>query len=136
MQTSAQLKNEWWQQMRITTNNKRLLSNSEIELIRLKITLKNNMSFFMKDHDGTMFNEIVSKIDRELYSALPNRFYSSMRDSSYGISYNEVKELRKSLNRFIGNNISIPYLSILMEKAIIKRVLDVLVGAMRKGDRL
>ena len=135
MRTAVGIKNEWWQQIRVA-NNKKMLSDDEIRLIGLKIILKKNMPFFSADKDGFIFNEIVKKIDRQIYPALPNRLYSSMRDSSYGLSNIEAKELKKNLNIFICDNVKIPYMTLLMEKAIIKRVLDVIVDAMKKGNRL
>lgn len=136
MRTSTKLQNEWWQQIRSNAKNKRMLSDEEINEINLKITAKRNMLFFREDTNGHLFNEIAKKIDREIYPALPNRLYSSMRDDSYGLTDREAKELKKNLNKFVSENISIPYLSLLVEKAIIKRILDSMIDCMRKGVKI
>lgn len=114
----------------------KMFSEKEVKLIGVKIAKKKNTPFFSPDQEEYMLAKVMQKIDGQLNSVLPPSIYSSMRNADAGISSEEAKSLKKTLNKYVSDNINISYLSILTEKAIVYRILDVVVNSMKKGNTL
>ena len=136
MRTNLEIKHDKWTQINLRSSSKKMFPDDDIEVIASKVVKRRKMTFFKEDKGNIILKQIIKKVDLQIYSVLPERLYYSMNDIKYGLSNKEVKELKKTLNKFVDNNLTIPYLSVLSKKAIINRILGVVINSMRKGDKL
>lgn len=136
MQVASKIDYQYWEQITKGIKSEKILSTSDINYIGGKIKFKKGMSFLVMESEHIVFTEIVKKIDKQLYMILPNRLYTSMRKPSYGPSKKEAKELKRKLVKLTCNNVELPFLSILLERAVITRVLDVIIYTMEEGNSL
>ena len=136
MSRTIQLTNDQWQQIVADADANEMLTVEEAERIGTKLAEKKNLPLFGEEKEKIVFIKIVKKIDQTLYKVLPNELYATIRDVEGGIDDDEAREISRRLTKYINKEIDIPYLPEILEKAIIKMALDIIIDAMRKGKKL
>jgi hypothetical protein len=113
-----------------------MLTDEQILGIVDKVNKKINIPVIGEDLERTVFYKMVKLIDMKLYEVLPNEYYELINNLESGISDEEAKLMVKRLSKVLNRHINIPIIGEKMEGKLIRRVLKIIVGAMRKNVKL
>lgn len=110
-----------------------MLSDQEVEALASKLNEEIKLPFIKEGKEQTVFVKTVKLIDRNLYQCLPNELYGLVKDTSDGISDEEVKELSSVLATRLNYVIDIPYIPDWIEQDIFVFFIELITKAMRKN---
>ncbi|MCT4624827.1 MAG: hypothetical protein N4A46_14495 [Schleiferiaceae bacterium] len=113
-----------------------MLTDEQILGIVDKVNKKINIPVIGEDLERTVFYKMVKLIDMKLYEVLPNEYYELINNLESGISDEEAKLMVKRLSKVLNRHINIPIIGEKMEGKLIRRVLKIIVGAMRENVKL
>ena len=73
-----------------------MLTDIEIEYLATKLNENVNIPFLKENKEQIILAKLVKKVDRYLYSSLPNELYECIKDTKEGISEEEIDNLINS----------------------------------------
>ena len=129
--TEGQLKG-----MESDNKGKTMLTDAQVMSIASKLNTKINLPVIGEDKEQVVFCKIVKLIDSKLYEILPNEYYQLIASLESGITDDEAELMNKRLTKLLNSKINIPILSEKKEAKLIKRVLGIIINAMRKNIKL
>lgn len=113
-----------------------MLTDEEVNALAAKLNKDINLPFLSEHKEFIVFAKLVRWIDRQLYSLLPNEYYSMIHDATDGISPEEAVRIRQRVTPLINDVINIPFVPEGLEAVIIGTILDLILNALIKGFKL
>jgi len=113
-----------------------MLSNDQVMRIAGIVNAKINLPVIGEKKEQIVFVKIIKLIDSKLYEILPNEYYQLVASLENGITDNEAELMTKRLTKLLNRKINIPILSEKKEAKLIKKVLGIIINAMRKNQKL
>lgn len=110
-----------------------MLSDTEVETLASMLNEKVDIPFMKEGTEKTVLVKIVKKVDRLLYSSLPNELYGLVKNTRDGISDEEAEELESVLGTRLNKKIDIPYIPEWVEQKIFETIIGLIVTAMRRN---
>ena len=110
-----------------------MLTSEEAEILASKLNERVNIPFFEEQTEQIVLVKIVKLIDRALYKVLPNELYALAKSAADGITAQEALEIETRLIEWANRKIDIPFLSEELEEKILRNVIELITGALRKG---
>lgn len=110
-----------------------MFSDDEVEILATRLNKMVDIPFIKEGTEQTIMVKIVKKIDRLLYSKLPNEMYGLVKRVSDGISDEDARQLRAVLGSRLNKDFDIPYLPEWVEQEIFDALLGLVVNSMRKN---
>ncbi len=119
------------------TDKTAMLSKKQLEQIAEKLNQWVNVPLIKNEEKEFIFLvKLVKKIDRFIYTQLPNEVYELVKVSVDGVSDTDAALIQERLSTIINNHVNIPYLTEKMEQAVFEFCLGIIIGALRKGKSL
>ncbi len=113
-----------------------MLTDEQVMRIADILNAKINLPVIGEEKEQVVFYKIVKLIDSKLYEILPNEYYELIASLENGISDQEAELMNKRLTKLLNRKINIPILSEKKEAKLIKKVLKIIIDAMRKNVKL
>ncbi len=111
------------------------LTNTEVQricdVLNTKIELPIN-----EEKQVVVLSKIIRIIDRALYQFIPNEIYSFIRSEEEGVNPNEARLIKSRVYKIITETTVFPFLNEFQEERINRLILNYIVSAMTKGNKL
>jgi len=110
-----------------------MLSHKEIEKIATKLNRKINVPFLSEEKEQVVLVKLVRKVDKYIYSVLPNEFYELIKNSTDGIDEDEADMIKNRVAKSINKAVDIPYIPEPLEQIAFEFIVGQIINALRKG---
>ena len=117
-------------------NGKSMLTDEQVMGIATIVNSKINIPILNEKKEQIVFCKIVRLIDTKLYEILPNEYYELINNLEDGITDKEAEIMNKRLTKLLNRKINIPILNEKKEAKLIKKVLSIIINALRKNTKL
>jgi len=133
MKTITLTEKQWDKIQNDSDKQVEMLSHKEIEKIATKLNRKINVPFLDEEKEQVVLVKLVRKIDRYIYSVLPNEFYALIKDSTDGIDDDEADMIKNRVAKSINKAVDIPYIPEPLEQIAFEFIVGQIINALRKG---
>ena len=113
-----------------------MLTVAQIEVIATKLNEHINIPILSERGEQVVFAKIVKKIDRFLYSVLPNELYELVNISTDGISDDEAELIKNRVAHAINKEVNLPFIGEDTEESVFRFVVGLIIDAMKMGSSL
>lgn len=113
-----------------------LLTDAEVEKIASQVNEQVNLPFLGEEQERVVLVKVVRWLDQTLYQMLPNEIYDCIRMAEGGIDEEEADTLKRRIRDGVNNLVNLPFLTENQEQKLFGLVIDIIVGAMKKGNTL
>ena len=110
-----------------------MLTDTEVETLASRLNEKVDIPFMNEGTENTVLVKLVRKVDRLLYSSLPNELYGLVKNTRDGISDEEAEELESVLGTRLNKKIDILYIPEWIEQKVFETLIGLIVTAMRRN---
>lgn len=116
-----------------------MLSEDQILAVAKKINKKVNLPIVGERFEEKIIVKALKKVDAELDEHLPGEFSELLDSLTDGLepgSANDLEQFKDNLVSYLNKKIDLPILGEKGERKLFEIAIDIIVDAMRKGDKL
>jgi len=116
-----------------------MLSNEQIKVIAKKVNKKIDIPVIGEKFEEKIIIKALSKINAVLDEHLPEDFSSLLDDTKDGFepgSFADLEKIKDNIVSFLNKKIDLPILGEKGERKLFEIVIDIIVDAFRKGEKL
>jgi len=133
MKTITLTEKQWGKIQNDADKQVEMLSHKEIEKIATKLNRKINVPFLSEEKEQVVLVKLVRKVDKYIYSVLPNEFYELIKNSTDGIDEDEADMIKNRVAKSINKAVDIPYIPEPLEQIAFEFIVGQIINALRKG---
>ncbi len=109
-----------------------MLTEEEVEYLAGRLRQKFDIPFLPAGGENTLLTKLVRRVDRYLYTVLPNELYGLVQSRDEGISDEDASQLAEIIITRANTRFELLYLPESTEQAIFRYLARIIVDAMRR----